>query len=311
MTGSSQASTHVAPKSAVIERTYSAPRDLVFSLFTDPAHLTRWWVPFALTNPVCEFDARPGGSIRFVMEAPDGTRFNFIGTVHEVDCPSRLVFSTIALNHAGARQLEVLQTISFVEKEGQTVVRIRIKVVSATVEGLDSFTGMEGGWMQDLARLEFHLLTHWSGDRRRRAVEGDETALTVTMPSDREIMVTRTFDAPRAAVYAALTDPAMFPIWWKPSAARDAPESAPIASSGEYAEVTPQELVVNAFDLLPREGYPGLDAVHLHEVAGKTRLTGVSLFPTRAQRDAALLNGIVRDAIETYERLSDTLTARA
>ncbi len=300
MTASVRNSERRRQKSSVLERAYSAPRELLFSLFTDPAHLTRWWVPYALTNPICEFDARPGGAIRFVMQAPDGTRFNFIGTVHKVEPPDRLVFTTIALDRSGEPHLEVLQTITFTENDGKTIVRVQIDVVNATTSGLESLSGMDGGWMQDLGRLEFYLMSHGVDDRRRRAIEADETSLVVTMPSDREIMVTRTFNAPRAAVFMALTDPEMSPIWWK--------SHPPIESSAEYVPIEPQELVVNEFDLEPRQGYPGLDAVHLHDLGHRTRLTGVSLFPTREQRDAALLNGIVRDAIETYDRLAASLT---
>jgi uncharacterized protein YndB with AHSA1/START domain len=41
-------------------------------------------------------------------------------------------------------------------------------------------------------------------------------ALTVTTPSDREIVMTRVFDAPRELVFKAYTDPSLIPQWWGP-----------------------------------------------------------------------------------------------
>ena len=42
-------------------RSLAAPRELVFRLWTDAEHLAKWWGPAGFTNPVCEFDPRPGG----------------------------------------------------------------------------------------------------------------------------------------------------------------------------------------------------------------------------------------------------------
>jgi uncharacterized protein YndB with AHSA1/START domain len=47
-------------------------------------------------------------------------------------------------------------------------------------------------------------------------VEGNHAALTVTLPSDREIVMTRVFDAPRELVFRAYTDPRSIPHWWGP-----------------------------------------------------------------------------------------------
>jgi hypothetical protein len=44
-------------------------------VWTDPSHLAQWWGPHGFTNPVCEMDVRPGGALRIVMRAPDGTDY--------------------------------------------------------------------------------------------------------------------------------------------------------------------------------------------------------------------------------------------
>ena len=55
----------------VITREFDAPRELVFQAWTDPKHLAEWWGPRGFTNPVCQWDARPGGKIYDVMRAQD------------------------------------------------------------------------------------------------------------------------------------------------------------------------------------------------------------------------------------------------
>ena len=47
-----------------ITRTFDAPRELVFKVWTQPEHLVRWWGPKGFTTPSCQMDVRPGGAYR-------------------------------------------------------------------------------------------------------------------------------------------------------------------------------------------------------------------------------------------------------
>ena len=60
-------------REVVIKRTFDAPRELVFTAWTDSRHMAQWWGPRGFTNPVCEIEARVGGAIHVVMRGPDGT----------------------------------------------------------------------------------------------------------------------------------------------------------------------------------------------------------------------------------------------
>ncbi len=62
-----------------IEREFDAPRDLVWKMFADPYHLSRWWGPKGFTNPVVEMDFREGGHWHHVMRSPDGRRRRWRG----------------------------------------------------------------------------------------------------------------------------------------------------------------------------------------------------------------------------------------
>jgi len=109
----------------VIERTFDAPRSLVWTVFTDPKHLPNWQTgPDGFTMPVCEIDLRPGGAWRYVWRNPHGREFGASGVYREVDPPKRLVFAT---NVDGE---ENTHTTTFTEDGGRTTVTVRMRFAS-------------------------------------------------------------------------------------------------------------------------------------------------------------------------------------
>src|SRR6267378_4035150 len=96
-----QTATDAAERELVLTRIIDAPRELVFRMWTDAVHLAKWWGPRDFTNPVCEIDFRPGGALRFVMRAPNGTDYPMGGVFREIIEPERLVFTNCALDSDG------------------------------------------------------------------------------------------------------------------------------------------------------------------------------------------------------------------
>jgi uncharacterized protein YndB with AHSA1/START domain len=97
MTNSPYATT--PDREIVIARTIDAPRELVFSAFTDVRHLSRWWGPDGFTTTTRSFAFREGGAWDFVMHAPDGSHYlNWI-VWREITPPER-----IALMHGESAQ---------------------------------------------------------------------------------------------------------------------------------------------------------------------------------------------------------------
>lgn len=149
--------------------------------------------------------------------------------------------------------------------------------------------------------------------------------LTVTTPSDREIVMTRTFDAPRELVFEAMTKPEHMKEWWGPRGytlpvceidlrpggayrfvSADA-EGNEYAFRGEYREIVPPEKIVWTFEF---EGMPGnvsVDTMVLTEEDGKTTITSTSVFDAVEQRDGMLDSGMETGAAETYDRLAELL----
>ena len=63
----------------VTTRTFSAPRQLVYKAWTDPAYLKNWWGPNGFTNTFNRFDLRVGGRWSFIMHGPD--KGNYVNEV--------------------------------------------------------------------------------------------------------------------------------------------------------------------------------------------------------------------------------------
>ena len=92
------------PRSIIGSRVFDAPRDLVFTAFTDPKHLAQWWGPDGFTTTTHSFDFRPGGVWRFVMHGPDGRDYQNRVTYDEIVPPERLVY-----RHTGGDDVEPVQ----------------------------------------------------------------------------------------------------------------------------------------------------------------------------------------------------------
>ena len=65
----------LASREIVATRTFDAPRDLVFKMWTDPKHIAQWWGPKGFTTTIYEMDVKPGGVWRFVMHGPVGVDY--------------------------------------------------------------------------------------------------------------------------------------------------------------------------------------------------------------------------------------------
>ena len=153
----------------VITRVFDAPIERVFEAWTDPRQMARWWGPHNFSNPVCELDARPGGAWRIVMRGPDGADHPAKGVYREVAQPHRLVWT---IDHSELSEqwhdlvnpnrdrskakpaYELISTISFEERDGQTTLTIRTQFESPDLRDAFLKIGMAEGWSQSLQRLE-------------------------------------------------------------------------------------------------------------------------------------------------------------
>jgi uncharacterized protein YndB with AHSA1/START domain len=137
-------------------RVFNAPRNLVWTVWTEPAHAMQWWGPHGFTTPVYEADLRPGGALVVHMRAPDGTIFPSTGTFEEVVPPERLVmFGEVEI--AGEPAFEARTSVTFEEHDGKTTVTVHQAYSKLTAAGAGAVAGAREGWSQQLDRLEAYL----------------------------------------------------------------------------------------------------------------------------------------------------------
>ena len=131
-------------------------------------------------------------------------------------------------------------------------------------------------------------------------------ALTVTTPSEREIVMTRSFDAPRELVFEAHSKPEHMKEWWGPRGftmpvcemdfrpggayrfVQRGPDGEDYAFRVEFREIVRPERIVWTFEF---EGMPGsisVDTMTLTEEDGRTTITATSVFDSVEQRDGML-----------------------
>jgi uncharacterized protein YndB with AHSA1/START domain len=150
--------------------------------------------------------------------------------------------------------------------------------------------------------------------------------LKVTTPSDREIVMTRTFDAPRELVFEAHSSCEHMRNWWGPRKYEvdsceidfrpggswrvthksvNGPEEH--GFRGEYREIVRPERIVWTFEWEGMPGHVSVETLTLEENDGKTTLTARSVYDTVEDRDGMLQSGAEAGASETFDRLDEYL----
>lgn len=147
----------------------------------------------------------------------------------------------------------------------------------------------------------------------------------VTTPSDREITITRLFDAPRSLVFEAMTKPEHVRKWWGCLDERysvtgchidlrvggawrfvgKGPDGQNPVFYGVYREINPPDRLVYTEIYEP---FPEVESVVtqiLTEERGKTRITITSLYPSHEVRDMVLKTGMERGAALSYDKLEE------
>ncbi len=219
----------------VTTRFVFAPPAVVWRAFTDPKEVVQWWGPEGFSTTIQEMNLVPGGRWIHVMHGPDGKDYPNFCIFRQI-VPHEL----IVLDHASAADAppDFVKYFSFESQGFGTLVRIRLVFPSKAARDhvVETYRADEGG-KQTLARLDDHTLT--------------------LLPTERELVLTRTLNAPRAKVFAAFTDPAQLAQWWGPAGFTNpacsadprpggswqvvmrAPDGAEYPCGGVYLEIQP------------------------------------------------------------------------
>lgn len=145
----------------IMERSFNASKELVFSMFVEPDHIKRWWGPNGWETTVYKMEVEPGGVWHYCMRSPEGQEAWGKSTYREIDPPNRLVYVDAFSDEQGNEVTDMpimLIATDFVE-EGPMC-----KVISATKfdsqEELQKVIEMQAidGMAETYDRLEKYLL---------------------------------------------------------------------------------------------------------------------------------------------------------
>ena len=147
------------PKVMVGTRLVDAPRDLVWSVWTDPKHLAQWWGPNGFRTTTSAFDFKPGGVWRFVMHGPDGRDYENRVTFDEIVNNEK-----IAYHHGGGDDVEPVQfrTLVTFEDDGAGKTRITWRGTFPTAEARARVVkdyGADKGLVQTMSRMADYIAT--------------------------------------------------------------------------------------------------------------------------------------------------------
>lgn len=147
----------------------------------------------------------------------------------------------------------------------------------------------------------------------------------IAEPGKHDIVMTRDFNAPRALVFRAYTDPTLIPQWWGPENLTTTVERMEVKQGGlwryiqrdadgnefgfhgVYHEIVSPERVVCTFEF---EGMPGhvlLETITFEEHEGRTTMTDSSVCQTVQDRDSMVQSGMEEGAVESWDRFEKLL----
>ena len=150
--------------------------------------------------------------------------------------------------------------------------------------------------------------------------------LLVSTPTEREIVLTRVFDAPRQMVFDAMTKPELLKRWFGPRGwsltvcevdlrvggawrfVLRGPGGNEMSMHGVYREIDSPARSVHTETIDPF-AVESIVTTVLVESGGKTTLTGTILYPSQEIRDMVAKSGMEHGAAETYDKLEELLAS--
>jgi len=147
-------------------------------------------------------------------------------------------------------------------------------------------------------------------------------SITVTTPTERTIVITRSFAAPRELVFAAHTQPEHVCEWWGRGNPLDVTLDFTVggkwryvehadgqehAFRGEFREIDPPAGFTWTFEYEPMPGHVAVERYEFTEDGGRTTVTCTATFDSQEDRDGMLQSGMETGAEQSYRALDDYL----
>jgi uncharacterized protein YndB with AHSA1/START domain len=146
----------------LVTREFATPKHLVYKAWTTPELVKRWWSSDLGEVAIADIDLRVGGMWRYVMVTTDGFEVAFHGEYREI-VPNERIVSTEVYEDTpeggadpGATEVDLapLNTVTFTEVDGGTILTLLVQCPSKEVRDAIVNSGMEVGMQKAWDFLE-------------------------------------------------------------------------------------------------------------------------------------------------------------
>jgi uncharacterized protein YndB with AHSA1/START domain len=187
-----------------LSRVFHARRETVFKAWGSSEHVKRWFCPETFTVPDANVQMRIGGPFEVCMRSPTGQQHWTRGTFVDVTPHTRLVIDMHVTDSAGKPLFRALTEVAFSDALGGTQMDVvqTYTFVDPSIAA-PMVAGAPEGWRTTLDKLE-KAVVHTQG--------GGETGVRSVVHSTFHLQ--RSYDAPVARVWRALTDEAAKQKWF-------------------------------------------------------------------------------------------------
>lgn len=156
----------------VINRSFEAPLDLIFEMWTDPKHISQWLPPAGFNMKYIKADVRAGGTSFYSMANAEGVTMYGKSTYKEISKPNTIIYTQVFCDESGNVSRHpmaptwpetMLCTITFAEEDPNTTrVTVTTEVYGpATAAEIEMFNmakgGMTQGWSGSFNKLDEYL----------------------------------------------------------------------------------------------------------------------------------------------------------
>ncbi len=316
-------------KTVSITKEFDAARDLVWDAYTKPEVLDRWWAPKPYLSRTKHMNFEAGGKRFYAMVSPEGAERWVLQQYKSITPKSHFsLFNAFADENENMELPGSDWDLNFSEHDGKTTVQASI--FNESLERLERMIefGFKEGTAAQLQNLDA-LLAELS-ERAGKKMQPAE----VSTPSDQEVLVKRSFDAPVDLVWRAYTEPELMrrwltamPGWTMPVCEMDVQvggkyrwrwrndeDGIEFGFTGEMLEVELHSKIAHTQFYDPGDaefgsmgGEPSIITVTFNETDGITNVVTSIKFASRADRDAAVSTGMTDGMELSYQSLDGVL----
>jgi uncharacterized protein YndB with AHSA1/START domain len=186
-----------------LSRLLHARRETVFRAWSRAEHVSRWFAPETFTIPDATVEMRVGGAFKLTMRSPAGEEHRLRGTFIEIVPQTRLVIDMQVADTAGNDLFRAYTEIGFADALGGTQLDIVQTYTMLDPSKAWMVKGAPEGWRSTLENLEREAVRMQGGGEI-----GERSVVHATF------RIERSYDAPAARVWRALTDQTAKTKWF-------------------------------------------------------------------------------------------------